>query len=97
MNSDSTTVRTSTATTIIRRLLAVLSIAIAMVAITGLSPSDAGAMPMSEQQASRLCRNAGGRVHFELEGDSDEFSMTCTLPSGAEFMCLSYGPVVRCL
>ena len=98
MNIDGTTVHTPTTAATVRRLLAVLAIAFAMVAISAFSPPGAGAMPMSERSASRLCRNAGGHVHYEFGsgGSANDVEMSCTLPSGASFHCLSYGSVWEC-
>src|SRR6185436_16213897 len=86
MNHASTTIRTLRAALNLPRLLAVLTLAIALIAIPAVSPDDAGAMRMSERTLSRLCSNAGGSLYYDFMDDQLSFvyNVTCTLPSGAE-------------
>ena len=73
----------------IPRLLAVLTVALALVAIHSVRPDDASAMRMSERTANRRCASAGGSMYYDfLTMDFSVFDMTCTLPSGASFTCI---------
>jgi hypothetical protein len=85
----------------LRRLLTILALTIALVAIPAFMPGDVDARRMSERTVSRLCGNAGGSVHYDFaSGDFSDFSMTCTLPSGNQFTCGStggpFGGIVNC-
>jgi len=68
------------------RLLAVLALAIALVAIPAFSPDDASAKRMSERSAGRACSNAGGSMYYDFDGPRSD-TMSCSLPSGASFSC----------
>jgi hypothetical protein len=92
MTTVRTTIRTLTAARNVARLLAALALAVALVAIPAVTPDEAGAMRMSERLANRACYNAGGTMHIDfLTSDLTVFNMTCTLPSGAQFTCISSG------
>jgi hypothetical protein len=85
----------------LRRLLAILALTFALVAIPAFTPQDVDARRMSERTVSRLCGNAGGSVHYDFEsGNFSEYSMTCTLPSGNQFTCSTtggpFGDIVDC-
>ncbi|HYI24284.1 MAG TPA: hypothetical protein VD767_02650 [Thermomicrobiales bacterium] len=101
MNGISTTFRTLSAALDIPRLLAILALALALVAIPAFSPDGVDARRMSERSVSRACAGAGGSVHYDFHtGDFSDFSMTCTLPSGNSFTCGStggpFGGIVDC-
>ena len=101
MYAPSTTIGTLTAVFHLRRLLAVLALALALLAIPAFAPDDVDARRMSERTVSRLCGNAGGSIHYDFEsGDFSEYSMTCTLPSGNQFTCSTtggpFGDIVNC-
>lgn len=97
MNTVRTTTRTRTAAFRIRRLLAVLSLAIALVAIPTFNPADASALRMSEWRAAAACGRAGGTLAYSFyDPQLRSYDMFCTLPSGAGFMCAGYGRFVDC-
>ncbi len=62
MSAHRITDRTLTTAAKVRRVLAVLSVVLALVANPTFSPSDAGAMLMFVEGARRECRSAGGSV-----------------------------------
>lgn len=68
------------------RLLAVLSLALALIAIPTVMPEAASARRMSEGNALRICAVAGGSGHWEFYEDG-EASFSCDLPSGNQFFC----------
>lgn len=98
MNALSTRFRTRTTAVKIQRLVAVLSLAIALVAIPAFNPADAGAYPMSERQALRLCGQAGGRAHYSFtDEEMVDYTMTCTGSSGRTILwCWGYDVFVNC-
>ena len=69
-----------------------LSLAATLVAIPAISPDEASARRRSEATVNRMCSAAGGKVHYNFEGsDFDDYSMHCTLSSGAGFSCFLIG------
>ena len=102
MNTVRTTTRTRTAAFRIRRLLAVLSLAIALVAIPTFRPTDASARYMWEGQALSACGRAGGSIEYGFVDPSNfnDYSIGCKLPSGGSFTCFSLsftgGNIVDC-
>ena len=83
---------TSTKGIRVRRILAVLSLAATLVAIPAISPDEASARRRSEASVNRMCSAAGGKVHYNFESsDFDDYSMHCTLSSGAGFSCFLIG------
>ncbi len=86
MNSALPTIRARFAALNVPRLLAAMTLAIALLAIHGVAPDDAGAMRMREGVAIRACYNAGGTMDYDFETET-LFLMTCTLPSGNMFFC----------
>jgi hypothetical protein len=90
MTTANMIVRTLTSALNVPRLLVVLALAIALLALPAFSPDDASALRTSEQKVRRACYNAGGSIHYEFEGSSfSTYSMTCSLPSGTEIECYS--------
>jgi hypothetical protein len=101
MDIPSITIGAITETLNLRRLLAVLALTIALLAIPAFTPADVDARRMSERTVSRLCGNAGGSIHYDFEsGDFSDYSMTCTLPSGNSFTCTTtggpFGDILNC-
>ncbi len=94
MNTVSTTIRTRTAAFRIPRLVAVLALAIALVAIPTFVPADASAQRMSETGASRACRQAGGEMtYIFLDMGLRSYNMLCEFPSGNSFVCSGHSLV----
>jgi hypothetical protein len=101
MYTHTSTIRPLTTALHLRRLLTVLALALALLAIPVFAPEEADARRMSERTVSRLCGNAGGSIHYDFEsGDFSDYSMTCTLPSGNQFTCSTtggpFGDIVDC-
>jgi hypothetical protein len=47
---------------------------------------------MTERQAGRACSGAGGSLFYDF-GTGNQYTMTCTLPSGNSFNCaMNDGP-----
>jgi hypothetical protein len=96
------TVSTLTAALSLPRLLVVLSLALALLAIPAVSPDDASARRMSERSVSRACANAGGTIYYDFyDSNFESYGMTCTLASGASFTCYSddvtpFGGILTC-
>ena len=89
-----TTARTLSASLSLPRLLAVLALAAALVAIPAISPDAASARRTSEKAAQRACSFLGGDVSYEFP-DQDVmtvFSMSCQTWWGGDttFKCNSY-------
>lgn len=102
MNAISTAIHTLSTALAIPRLLAILTLAIALLAIPAFSPDEAGAYRMSERTALRLCANAGGSIYYGFPDEGfDVFYLNCTLPSGASFTCFDsggpFGNIVDCM
>lgn len=99
MNTASTTLRIRSAAFRIPRILIVLALAVALVAIPAFSPTDAGAYPMSERSALRACGTLGGRAHYDfLTPEMDVYHMTCSTQSGRTlFSCNGLDGSVWCL
>jgi hypothetical protein len=86
MDTARTTLRTLTAARRAPRLLAVLALAAALVAIPAARPEDAGAMWISERQLARDCYGGGGTIYYEFWSE-DAFEVTCILGWGQSFSC----------
>lgn len=85
MNTIGTTLRTRTAALRMPRLLTVLALAIALVAIPAFNPIDADARYRWEGQARAACQQAGGHVKYQFVGSGyDNYWMECLLPAGAD-------------
>ena len=82
----------------IPRFLAVLSLALALLAIPAFSPSDAGAYPMSEGNARGQCRYYGGRISYHFhDSDFANYTMTCSTASGLPIMsCYGWYDSLSC-
>ena len=90
MNTLNTTFSSHAAALRIPRFVIALSLALAVLAIPAFSPDGAGAMYMSEIGARRACGQGGGTVHYQFFDQTfTNYSMTCSLPGGAHFVCYS--------
>lgn len=96
------TVSTPTAALSFSRLLIVLSLAAALVAIPAATPEEASARRMSERSVNRMCAAAGGTIEYDFyDSNFESYGMTCTLQSGAQFTCYSddvtpFGGILTC-
>lgn len=99
MNGPSITIGPLHAVFQLHRLLAILALAFALVAIPAFSPGEASAHRFSAGQVVRMCSGAGGTIHYEFfyqESGYLDYIMECTLPSGNSFDCWVVGGSLDC-
>jgi hypothetical protein len=98
MTTPPTAVRPQLPAAKLRRLLAVLSLAVALVALPAFRPHDASAMPTSERGALRACGTLGGRIQYNFfDGGFENYDMTCTTRYGVVlFVCSGFDIFVNC-